>query len=196
MELDFKSIRALSSPTRLKILKKVLEGELTTTKLSDELGKSKSTISSHLTNLTEAGLLEKEKKEGRRRVVYRPTKKAEAIVKGKERKVKFSVGSSALSGIGGLFLVWKDLNQSLTGKMSEASSSSDVGSFNAVDAGELSKDTAEAAAQSSGTGFEQALLFLGVGLLAFSFSTLIFGLALNYLGTEEDEKKVKIVEEN
>lgn len=193
MELDFKSIRALSSPTRLKILRKVLEGESTTTKLSDELEKSKSTISSHLRHLTEAGLMEKEKKEGRRRVVYRPTKKSEAILKGKERKVKFSIGSSALSAIGGTFLIWKDLNKkSLTEKTPQTSSTGDAGSFNAMDAGNLSNNTAEAAAQSSGGGFEQAFLFLGVGLLAFSFSTLVFGLALNYLSAEKDEKEIKV----
>ncbi|MFB6115614.1 MAG: ArsR/SmtB family transcription factor [Candidatus Nanohalobium sp.] len=111
MELDFKSVKALSSPTRVKILRKLMEGKSTTTRLSEDLDKSKSTISSHLKELTEAGLLEKDEKEGRRRVEYRATRKVEAIVKGKERKVKFSIASSAFTALGGALLVWKDRKQ-------------------------------------------------------------------------------------
>lgn len=193
MELDFKSIKALSSPTRLKILRKVLENEATTTQLSDELGKSKSTISSHLKELTEAGLLEKDKKEGRRRVVYRPTKKADAIVQGKERKVKFSVASSVLSAAGGTFLIWKDMAkqkaaESLS-KSPDSGAGGDMGAFNTMEAGNMSRDAAETAAQSTGGGIEQFLLFAGIGLLTISFSTLVYGLALNHLTPEEAEGK-------
>lgn len=105
MDLDFKSIKALASPTRLEILNKVFDEEATTTKLSKDLGKSKSTVSNHLKVLTESGLLEKDEEEGRKRVIYQPTSKAKAIVEGKERKVKFSVLSSALSALGGAFLI-------------------------------------------------------------------------------------------
>lgn len=103
MELDYATIKALSSPTRIKILHRILEKEATPTTLSKSLGKSKSTISSHLTILEDAGLVEKDKEEGRRRVTYAPTRKARTIVEGRERTVKFSVASSVLStaiGIG------------------------------------------------------------------------------------------------
>lgn len=41
MNIGFNSVRALASPTRLEILSIVLnEDEATTTKISDELGKS------------------------------------------------------------------------------------------------------------------------------------------------------------
>lgn len=199
MELDFKSIKALSSPTRLKILRKVLEDEATTTQLSDEIGKSKSTVSSHLKELTEAGLLEKDKKEGRRRVVYKPTRKADAIVQGKERKVKFSVASSVLSAAGGTFLIWKDLaSQKIADKspdMMAESGDSGIGAMS-MEAGNMSRDTAEAASQSSGEPI-QILLFAGIGLLTFSLSTLVYGLAINHLGPEgsnegENGEKVEV----
>ena len=65
MNIDFDSVRALASPTRLEILSIVLnEDEATTTKISDELDKSKSTVSSHLKILKEADLLEKDEEEG------------------------------------------------------------------------------------------------------------------------------------
>ncbi|MFB6241418.1 MAG: ArsR/SmtB family transcription factor [Candidatus Nanosalina sp.] len=111
MDLDFKSVKALASPTRLEILNSVLDEEATTTKLSEDLDKSKSTVSSHLKVLTESGLLEKDEEEGRRRVVYRPTEKAEAIIEGRERKVKFSVVSSALTAAGGILLLSESMKK-------------------------------------------------------------------------------------
>lgn len=189
MELDFKSIKALSSPTRLKILRKVLEDEATTTQLSEDIDKSKSTISSHLKELTEAGLLEKDKKEGRRRVVYKATRKADAIVQGKERKVKFSVASSVLSAAAGTFLIWKDLTRE---KISEspqmmAQSANEGMNTMSMDAGNLSR---EAASQSGGEPV-QLLLFAGIGLLTVSLSTLVYGLTINHLGPEDKEENGK-----
>lgn len=196
MELDFKSIRALSSPTRLKILKKVMDKESTTTKLSDDLGKSKSTISSHLKELTEAGLLEKDKKEGRRRVVYRPTKKADAIVQGKERKVKFSVASSVLSAAGATVLVWQSFRQKANVKAQDLASGSDssgqMGAFNAMDAGKNATDAASQAAQNSELFPEEILLMISAGLLTISASTLLYGLALNKLSSDDQDEKVKV----
>jgi DNA-binding transcriptional ArsR family regulator len=203
MELDYKSVKALSSPTRLKILRKVLEKERTTTQLSEDLEKSKSTISSHLKDLTQAGLLEKDKKDGRRRVVYRPTRKADAIVNGKERKVKFSIASSVFTAAGGTVLIWKDLAKKASNKAYEAapkaSESLDsggndtMGTFGAMDAGNATREAANQTAQSAaetapGTGLEQFFLFAGVGLLTISASTLVYGLALNHLTSFEDEE--------
>jgi DNA-binding transcriptional ArsR family regulator len=105
MDLDFETIRALSSPTRIKILSGTMDSEATPTSLSREVGKSKSTVSSHLEKLVDSGLVEKEEEEGRKRVVYRPTKKAEAILKGKRREVRFSVASSAITGLAGIGLL-------------------------------------------------------------------------------------------
>lgn len=196
MELDFKSIRALSSPTRLKILKKVMDKESTTTKLSDELGKSKSTISSHLTELTEAGLLEKDKKEGRRRVVYKSTRKADAIVKGKERKVKFSVASSVLSAAGATVLIWQSFrekaNVGAQDLSSSSSSSGQMGAYDAMEAGKKATDTAAQAAQDPGFFPEEILLMISAGLLTISASTLLYGLALNKLPSDEQDEKVKV----
>lgn len=104
MNLDFETIRALSSPTRIRILSQSLKSEATTTQLSREIDKSKSTVSSHLETLVNSGLLEKDEEDGRKRVVYRPTKKAEAIVQGKQRKVRFSVASSTVSTLIGVAL--------------------------------------------------------------------------------------------
>lgn len=105
MKLDFETIRALSSPTRIRILSEAMNAEATTTSLSKEVGKSKSTVSSHLDKLVESGLLEKDEVEGRKRVVYRPTRKAEAILEGKQREVRFSVASSAITGLAGIGLL-------------------------------------------------------------------------------------------
>lgn len=105
MELNYSSVKALSSPTRLKILKTILESPCTPTEISKEIKKSKSTVTDHLSKLVEAGLVEKDSKEGRRRVVYRPTTNAKVIARGSSRKVTFSIFSSALSTAVGIALV-------------------------------------------------------------------------------------------
>ena len=68
MNLDFKTVKALSSPTRIEILAYALKNEATPTGTAKKVGKSKSTVSSHLDKLVDSGLLEKDEKEGRKRV--------------------------------------------------------------------------------------------------------------------------------
>jgi DNA-binding transcriptional ArsR family regulator len=194
MDLDFKSVKALSSPTRLEILNKVLEEEATTTKLSDELDKSKSTVSSHLKVLSESGLLEKEKKDGRRRVVYRPTQKAEAIVKGKERKVRFSVISSALTGFGGIFLLGKYFQETLfqkarlTGSRAAEGSGGGMGTMDtggqmAMNSMDAANTTAEAASQTP-VGMQEAVAVIGIGLVVTSALALGYSYILSRLRSE------------
>lgn len=137
MDLDYKSVKALASPTRLEILRKVLNEEATTTKLSEDLEKSKSTVSSHLKVLTESGLLEKDEEEGRRRVVYKATGKAKAIAENRERKVKFSVMSSALTAFGAVYFISNGLTSTLgytSGTRSQLEEES-AGAMGAMDAG-------------------------------------------------------------
>jgi len=99
MELDFASIKALSSTTRLRMLHELLDTDATPTELSERVDRSKSTVASHLDVLVDAGLVEKDAVEGRRRVVYSPTRKARIILNGGERRVRFTVGSVVLSGL-------------------------------------------------------------------------------------------------
>ena len=196
MDLDFKSIKALASPTRLEILNKVFDEEATTTKLSKDLGKSKSTISNHLKVLTESGLLEKDEKEGRKRVIYQPTSKAKAIVEGKERKVKFSVISSALSAVGGAFLIKESEIFQIFDKSPIGSKGDDLGAESAQnsmtamdsaggsDMGSMSTETVNRSAdivtnatantsdQIALLDPEKAMLVLGTGLLTTSVLAL------------------------
>jgi DNA-binding transcriptional ArsR family regulator len=190
MDLDFKSVKALSSPTRIKILNQVLEEEATTTKLSDELGKSKSTVSSHLRVLSESGLLEKDKEEGRRRVVYRPTDKTKAIIEGKERKVRFSVVSSALTGLTGLALVGnfvRNKSNELTSYSSESAGGSgggigtmDTGGQMMTNSVETANRSAEAAQQAQ-LPVQEAAAVIGIGLIITSVMALGYSFVLKKL---------------
>lgn len=183
MELDFGTVKALSSPTRIRILNRVLEEESTPTSLSDSLGKSKSTVSSHLETLLDAGLVEKDAVEGRRRVVYQPTRKAQHIVEGHEKQVKFSLTSSVVSGIAGFGLVGGYLlnfgKKSAAGTATELQAQSDLSAMTA--------DGADAAAQGAKTaagGVDPATVVLGfgVGFLTLSAVTFIYGMAMRKLG--------------
>lgn len=202
MDLDFKSVKALASPTRLEILNKVLDEEATTTKLSDDLDKSKSTVSSHLKVLTESGLLEKDEEEGRRRVVYRPTEKARAIVEGRERKVKFSVVSSALTAAGAVVTFNQFFRRRAEEALQSYSAETESGAMTAMDQtapgsggggmGTMSMETANRTAEKAANATtaptdpsifqtEQALLVLGIGLLTTSALAIGYAYALNRL---------------
>lgn len=208
MELDFDTLKALSSPTRIAILREVLEKESTTTQLSDKLEKSKSTVSSHLTKLTKAGLLEKNKVEGRKRVTYEPTRKARSIVKGREKKVKFSLASSAISAFAGIGLIGAGILSSIAMK-SSAGDTADSGSLSAQDATEgttndgmgvmsqgmesaanKSADAAQYAANRSTEAVsspellqpENVFLFAGILFIGTSALSFFYGWIMNKLG--------------
>ncbi|MFB6158163.1 MAG: ArsR/SmtB family transcription factor [Candidatus Nanohalobium sp.] len=155
MELDFKTVKALSSPKRIEILNETIDGEMTPTDLSEKVGRSKSTVSSHLQQLCEAELLEKDSEEGRRRVVYHPTEKTEAILEGRSRKVKFSILSSLSTGwIGSAFLAGAVKEKEKTG-------------FTAMDAA------------SSSSGPENLLLAAGAFFLFVAVSGVVYGLLVS-----------------
>jgi DNA-binding transcriptional ArsR family regulator len=112
MEMDFETVKALASPTRVNILKQTMKGEPTPTEISEKVGKTKSTVASHLEQLEAAGLVEKDEEEGRRRVIYRATDKTEAIVHGRSRKVKFSILSTVSTAFIGLVLIFEGVDLS------------------------------------------------------------------------------------
>lgn len=168
MELDFQTVKALSSPTRIKILNEALSGEPTPTELSDKVDKSKSTVSSHLDQLQEAGLLEKDSEKGRRRVVYQPTSKTEAIIEGRSRKVKFSLTSSIVSGWIGSGLGIGALNQLQKG----SESGSQIGTMTMNQGAEAAKTASESSVGSP----ENVLLFGSLIFLSVAAGSLIYGL--------------------
>ena len=162
MDLDFETIRALSSPTRIKILSGTMDSEATTTSLSKDIGKSKSTVSSHLNKLVDSGLLEKEEVEGRKRVVYTPTKKARVILKGKQKEVRFSVASSAVTGLAGIGLL------SYSRKVVEKTESPG-----------LMMETARNTTKE--TVYSEPFLLAGIFFMTVAVTSLIYGLFLRKL---------------
>lgn len=209
MELDFDTVKALSSPTRIAILRNVLEKESTTTELSKDLEKSKSTVSNHLTKLTKAGLLKKNKVDGRKRVTYESTRKARSIVKGREKKVKFSLASSAVSAFAGMGLIGLGIISRIgmsSSKGAESADSTSLSSQTATNGTEdqgmsLMQQGAEAAANKSAdaaqytanksfeaTGSpefvqpENVFLFVGIVFVGTSVISFSYGWIMNKLG--------------
>jgi len=174
MELDFKTVKALSSATRIRILSLVLKGDYSSTEISNKVDKSKSTVSSHLESLQNAGLVEKDKEDGRRRVLYSSTRKAEDIVEGKERKVKFSIASSAITGLGGMGLIAAE-HLSLIGGSGETESGSagTMGTMGTMDAGRTAAENA--------SGGTEAVMYLGLVLILVSLVAASYGLAISKL---------------
>lgn len=167
MELDYKTVKALASPTRIEILKNVKDKGTTPTDLSDEIGKTKSTVSTHLSKLDEAGLVEKDEEDGRRRVVYSATDKTEAILQGKSRKVKFSVLSTVSTAwlAAAAFLGAGNLSRE-SGKME---------SLALAQGADIAAETADAAGSSLSLP-ELVLIGGGVFLTLASLAALLYGL--------------------
>ncbi len=170
MEIDFKTVKALSSPTRVRILHKLLDKPSTTTNLSEKTGKSKSTVSSHLSKLNDADLIEKEEEEGRKRVVYHPTQKSEAIVSGREKKVKFSIVSSALSAVTGVVVGFQGLE-----RISLLQDDAPAEEY------EMALEAQPAAETSQYFVSGEILVLVGLGLLTVSALALLYGLLIRRL---------------
>ncbi len=172
MELDFRTIKALSSPTRITILDRLLDKEATPTTLSDDLDKSKSTISSHLSVLVDADLVEKDAEDGRRRVVYSPTSKAAAIVKGQQRRITFSLSSAIVSSLLLLGTGWTLLNR-LTAETQAQETAIETFSAESGDAGGIGSMDA------AGSGGEAIIGSLPTEALAFIGAVLVFVLIVS-----------------
>lgn len=193
MEINFNTVKALSSSTRVKILNQILDKEATPTQLSDELGKSKSTVSSHLSTLQNAELIEKDAEEGRRRVTYSPTSKAEAIIEGRERKVRFSFGSSALSAVAGLTLGGFALKSRFSSAAGYATADTGARSeqlstmtMDSADTGaEAAKTASESALETDISNFlfsSEALLAVGLMFIGIAVFGFLYGWTMNKLG--------------
>ena len=105
--LDAESFRALSSETRVQLLKHLDEDRLTLTNLAKKMDLAKATVSSHLESLENAGLIRRID-EGRKWIYYSLTGKGKAVLHPESEKVgvilALSVGLS-LIGLASL-LIW------------------------------------------------------------------------------------------
>lgn len=73
--------RALSSETRLALMRELQLRDLTPTDLSTKVGRSKATVVEHLERLVDAGFVEKKEEEGKKFVFYGLTGKGKAILR-------------------------------------------------------------------------------------------------------------------
>lgn len=105
--LDAESFKALSSETRVQLLKHLDEDRLTLTNLAKKMDLAKATVSSHLESLENAGLIRRID-EGRKWIYYSLTGKGRAVLHPESEKVgiilALSVGLS-LIGLASL-LIW------------------------------------------------------------------------------------------
>jgi DNA-binding transcriptional ArsR family regulator len=99
--LDRDSFKALSSDTRISILKKLDGKRMTITQLSDELKMSKPALLKHMEALIEAKLVKKERKE-RKWVYYDLTFKGKSILNPERAKVIVLLSTAAITFVGSI----------------------------------------------------------------------------------------------
>lgn len=97
-ELDEETLKALSSETRREILKLLKGRTRTPTYLSKEVGRHKSTVSEHLDRLVDAGLVERNDVEGRRRVTYGLTRKGRQSISSSRLQLVLTASVASLAG--------------------------------------------------------------------------------------------------
>jgi DNA-binding transcriptional ArsR family regulator len=73
--------RALSSETRVALMKELMQRDLTPTDLSTKVGKSKATVVEHLDRLRDNGFVEKKEEEGKKFVFYGLTRKGKEVLR-------------------------------------------------------------------------------------------------------------------
>ena len=103
--LDRKILRALSSDTRINILKSLNIRPMTVSELSRILNLPKSTIHENLEKLIDAGLVKKRKSEGRKRVYYELTEKGRRLLLSHKTRIILLL-SSAASFICGIIAIY------------------------------------------------------------------------------------------
>lgn len=178
MELDFDTIKALSSRTRIQILNETVSHESTPTDISNSIDRSKSTVASHLNKLESAGLLEKDQVEGRKRVVYKPTEKTKSIIKGRDKTVKFSVLSSITNAWIGIAFIFSHLDMSNSAKNSfQSDSGTQLGTMTA-DKGLEASTTAQNNLGNMSSP-EEVLLLGGAFFMSIAFLSLVYGLMIS-----------------
>lgn len=99
--LDAESFKALSSETRVRLLKHLDESRLTLSDLAKKMALAKATISSHLESLENAGLIRRAD-EGRKWIYYSLTRKGKAILHPEASKVHVVLALSLTSLVAGM----------------------------------------------------------------------------------------------
>lgn len=108
--LDSETFRALSSETRIRLLRLLENGRRTLTDLSNETGLAKPTVQFHLENLMKVDLILKEN-EGRKWLYYSLTRKGRSILNPGVKKIQIILALSVtFLGIGIVMLSSHVLN--------------------------------------------------------------------------------------
>ncbi|MFP3946500.1 MAG: ArsR/SmtB family transcription factor [Halobacteriota archaeon] len=100
IQLDREIMSALSSESRVAILKRIKDRQKTVTELANELDLSKSTVHKHVNKLSNAGLIERIENDSKW-VYYRLTKKGKLVQAGKAEAILL-LSMSSVAFIGGV----------------------------------------------------------------------------------------------
>ncbi len=116
IELDKSSFKALSSESRLKIIKILNNKDMRVTDIAEEIDLSKPTVSEHLKKLEKSELI-KRKREDKKWVYYGLTDKAKSLLEPQmDKRIKILITTSIISFIGGIWSLLNNLFLSTSNK--------------------------------------------------------------------------------
>jgi DNA-binding transcriptional ArsR family regulator len=102
LTLDQSAFKALSSETRLEILKRLDGRQKTLSDLSKEMDLTKATLHEHLNKLTEAELVSRREREGHKLVYYKLSWKGASLLHPEKTYIGVMLSSAAASIIVGM----------------------------------------------------------------------------------------------
>jgi DNA-binding transcriptional ArsR family regulator len=168
--LDRDSFKALSSDTRISILKELDGKRMTITQLSDALKMSKPALLKHMDALLEANLVKKERKE-RKWIYYDLTFKGKNILNPERAKVIVLLSTAAISLVGSIiaFLAFAyNRAASILGSSGDDPGTLGYGATESVTSGPFSGDN--------------LLLVVGIILLAVFMMLFVIGMVIRTRG--------------
>lgn len=166
MELDLRTVKALASQTRIKLLRELRQEAATAEELGQRLGIEAEQVMMQLETLKAADLVDA--RSDQLGAAYTLTDKAEDIVHGRERSVQFSLSTATLSTVLGATVIGYPVlsrQQMMSATMESQQAAPDT-----------TPSTPEAAETASWiSGVDPVYLALGLVLLLFAAGLFFYG---------------------
>ena len=171
LEITRETIKALSSDTRVEIIKALKERRKTVSELSSEMRLSKSTVHEHLEKLLRESLIQRNESYTNKWVYYELTRKGSELLETGEKKVLLLLSSIGVAVLGALSLSFSLLKAVPLGAQTKAFAvGREATAFPSVEAGEIAADKsaeAVAAARQSEPFFALGIILLIIALALF-----------------------------
>jgi DNA-binding MarR family transcriptional regulator len=188
--IDRKTLKAISSDTRMDLLKYLSKRKYTLSELSNKLNLKASTVKEHLDNLINSDLVEKENTENKWKY-YSLTEKGKKLVNPKEVKLLISFIISFIATIGAIGFYIINFVVLKTGMGQKTSRDFQIMESLDVEVSQKAVSTVTDSALTQSTNINNSEIFIIIGII-FLFSITLFLTVL--LINEKRKNRIKVID--